>query len=389
MSDYEKEQLIQLMLQHKEQVQELFDSVQALSKNQNAQELLLRVIEILKERGDMYDSIGAELLEDFINAANHINDFTDGESSKQQKTVKITKNPHADFFISPIDKLSKAVLGCNPKFSMQEFFDDEATPVATGKKITVSAILRYEDMPEALQSKIANRRTRAVHDAIISLICEGYIAIRLQDIASALNGYKTDRKATDAFLKEIKQESDWLIHTWIKIDATNEAKARGYDFQEVHFDRPLIPAGGVGVINKHGQIVEGYEIWAEPALYAYAKQKKQVISVPVDMLALPDKLKLTFENIILRNYFIERIEGMSQGKMSNVITYNDIYKALEAQNSSREHKREIRERSKLMLNNWVELAYIESYIEESDEHKRPVKIVITPYLRKKQKMLKG
>lgn len=313
------------------------------------------------------------------------NTRTDGEANNDKKIIKVTKNPHADFHISPIDKLSQAVLGCKSNFSLEEFFDPEATIVSTGKKLTVSAILRYEDMPEALLKKIPNRRTRAVHDAMTSLIREGAKAIRLQDIASAMNGYRTDRKATEAFLQEIKQEADWLIHTWATIDATNEAKARGYDFKKVKFDRPLIPAGSVGAMNKRGQIVEAYEIWAEPVLYAYARQKKQVISVPIDMLALPEKLKLTFENIILRNYLIERIEGMSECEMSPVILYETIYEVLEAKESSREHKREIRERAKLMLDNWIALAYIESYVEESDKNKRPEKIIITPYLRKKLK----
>ena len=118
------------------------------------------------------------------------------DTEKHAKIVKMAKNPHADYHISPIDKLSQAMLGCNPNFSLEEFFDAEPTIVATGKKITVSAILRYENMPEALLKKIPNRKTRAVHDTMTSLICEGNRAIRLQDIAYVLSGYRSDRKAT-------------------------------------------------------------------------------------------------------------------------------------------------------------------------------------------------
>ena len=337
------------------------------------------------------------------------NTRADGEANNE-KLPKV-RGVHADSFFAPVDALTKAILGCDDKFNSDSFMrtqndddpdsldldsDSELKKFCINKKLYVLVNLRYEDMPEALQSKIANRRTRAVHDAMTSLILAGNKYITLQQIAGHMNGYSKTRKSTEAFLKEIEHEADWLIHTWATINATNEAKARGYNFKEVKFNSPLIPAKSVEVINNAGQRVKAYKIWEIPVLYAYAKQKDNAITVPIDYVALPDNVNTTFDNIILRNYLIEQIEAMSLERIGNVILYETLYKVAGIQETSRTEKKRFRETVKILLDNWVERGYIQSYFEEPrnvyDESGKikntrvaKVRIIITPYLRKKLK----
>lgn len=332
------------------------------------------------------------------------------ETGENQFTVKPSnrksKNVHAENFIAPVDKLSKAILGCDDTLDSDAFMKTESDNAdswdsdAEGdlkkfsitQKLYVLVSLRYEDMPEDLQNKIANRRTRAVHDAMTSLILAGNKRITLQQIAGIMNGYSKKRQATEAFLKEIEHEADWLIHTWVKLDATNEANARGYNFKEVTFNRPLIPAGSVRVVNHVGQKVKAYEVWAVPVLYAYANQKHQADTVDIAFLALPDSVNTTLDNIILRNYLIEQIEAMSYGRIGTVILYETLYKVVGIQETSRQNKSKFRETVKAFLDNWVELGYIQGYTEEPKDKPRVAKerVIITPYMRKQdKKKLKG
>lgn len=334
--------------------------------------------------------------------------------SAEANTAKRTRNVHADNHIAPVDALTKAILGCNDKFNSESFMesadddadswdsnlDSELKKFSLTSRLYVLAGLRYEDMPEDLQNKIASSRTRAVHDAMTSLILAGNKQITLQQIADATNGYSKKRKSTEAYLKEIEREADWLIHSWVTIDATNEANARGYDFKQVKFNSPIIPARTVTVVNKAGVRVKAYEIWAKPVLYAYASQKNQAITVPIEYVALPERVNTTLDNIILRNYLIEQIEAMSYGRIGPVILYETLYKVAGIQDSSRENKRKLREVTKILLDNWVELAYIQSYFEEprdvydeagnvKNTRIAKVRIIITPYMRKKPKKLES
>lgn len=281
------------------------------------------------------------------------------------------KSAHAEYHISPKDKLTNAFFGENENFNPEEFFDSTMTPVLTGvsKKFFVLANFRFEDLPEKLQGKFADLFTRAVHDAVISLITNGEKKlnewIRLEDIAWVMNGYSNKRKATPAFLKQIESEFEWLMHTWGTIDATAEVKAKGWNIKETSFNRPLIPSSNAEIVSMNGQRVKAYKIYDTPLLYAYAKQKKQVITVPLELLVLPDKINMTRGNIILQHYLLSRIDSMKKGKLGYVIDYKKIYQVLNATEASKAEKMRIRERVRAFLDNWVDLAYIAGYQEES------------------------
>ena len=353
-------------------------SIFTFTQGENTQQEILEFKNTLQEQGFTVNN------DNEIFANGTLWGFIRVKTAEESKPIKKPKIKRADYDISPKDKLTKAIFGCIDKFSPQEFFDPVMTPVSTGKKISVSAMLRYENLPEYLQDKLPTAKTRAVHDIMTGLIIKGNAIISLTDIAYALGGYSSERQPSESLLKEIEAEADWLIHTWAKIDATGEAKARGYDIKEVTFDRPLIPGGSVEVIAANGKHVKAYEIWQIPVLYAYAMQKKQVITVSIDCLTLPEKVNLTFDNIILRNYLMEQIESMSLGQIGCVILYETLYKVLGAQETSRQNKQKIREHVKAFLDNWKALSYIEDWKEES-EGRLLTRVIITPFKRKKLK----
>ena len=93
------------------------------------------------------------------------------------------------------------------------------------------------------------------------------------------------------------------------------------------------------------------------------------------LLALPERLNLTRDNIILQRYLLERIELMKTESLGCVIKYETIYELLgveavavdEKKQSMaiRNKKRDIRDKVRAFLDNWKDLAYIKGYQEES------------------------
>ena len=275
MTDDEKEQLKQYILAHKEKAQEIIEATKLLSENQKTQEILLKVIEILKQRGNTGDLLGVKLIEGFIEAANQLK-ADEQANAKEKKEVQKAKSVHAENHSSPIATLAKVIFGDDDKYSLEYLIktansdseswdsDSELKRIDTGKKIYVLANLRFEDLPEKLQKRLADPFVRAVHDSMTSLIDAGNKWITLQHIAFAMNGYNSQRKATPAFLKQIEEAVEILRHTWVKIDATNEAKeyckGKGYDFEDVHFDGALIASDGMEAVSMNGQRLRAYKI---------------------------------------------------------------------------------------------------------------------------------
>ena len=287
--------------------------------------------------------------------------------------VKKARSIHAENHSGTIDRLSRIVGGNDSKASINDLINNSLT-VNTGSKgkLFVIASIRFEDLPDKLRSKLADKKffyfLKSVIDSITSLKIAGNNYQSPQTIALAMNGYKENyERAGQDFLKQVEEAIEIGRHTWLKIDATNEAKAKGYDFQEINFDGPLIPSYGLEVVAMNGHRVKAYEIFKEPILYSYASQKREIYTCSSDMLALPEKLKLTVENVILQRYLIERIEGMKNVKshLGCIILYEAIYELLGKQEASRDDKKRIRERVRAFLENWKDLAYIKDYHEES------------------------
>lgn len=301
-----------------------------------------------------------------------MNYYNENEATNN-KPVKKARSIHAENHSGTIDRLSRIVGGNDTKASINDLINNSLTVNTGGKgKLFVIASIRFEDLPDKLRSKLADKKffyfLKAVIDSITSLKIAGNNYQSPQTVALAMNGYKENyERAGQEFLKQVEEAIEIGRHTWLKIDATNEAKAKGYNFQEVNFDGPLIPSYGLEVVDMNGQRVKAYEIFKEPILYSYASQKREIYICSADMLALPKKLKLTVENVILQRYLIERIEGMKNphNVLGPVILYETIYQVLGIQETSREYKRKTRDKVKKFLDNWKDLAYIKDYHEES------------------------
>ena len=312
----------------------------------NIQENLLTMQESL-------DTIKSDL-----NLSNNSNDT-------QSKNVKKARSLHADNHSGTIDRLSKLVFEHPEKLADIE----KLIPVRTDDKgkLTVSARLAFDNLPNVIfPQSLADPFNRAVLDSALSLFLAGNTHFTAESIYYEMTGNnRRSQHPNREILKDIVKAIEILSLGRVFIDATNEAKAKGYKFQQTHFEGYLLPLDGLHVVLMNGVKVDAYEFLKEPVLFSYAKQKGQVLTCSIDMLALPESLNMTRDNVILQRYLIERIEGMKNphNNLGCVILYESIYEALGKQEASRVMKGKIRDKVKAFLDNWKDLAYIAGYSE--------------------------
>ena len=335
--------------------------------------------QILNEIKENPQDLNAKEISKIINAVKEITIYPPLFEEKEltpakpddKENLPAVRSLHAKKNISSRDRFTRAIFGLIDNVDLEYLTNPELVKIKTDDKgkIFISANVRFEDLPEKMQTRLADRFTRAVCDSITSLILANNAYITPEHIAFALGGYSNKRGTfTPDFIEQIKEAVEVLRHTWCKIDASEEAKAKGYNFKETQFDGILAPIDALEVVLMNGKRVKAYRVLREPILYSYAKQKNQVLTVDIDMLALPEHVNMTRENIILQRYLFEEIEKMknTKTKRSCVLLYESIYKVLEAQEATRDDKKRIRNTVKKFLDNWVDLKYIKGYEEESE-----------------------
>ena len=347
---------------------------------------------VKKDSSIIEESLNSPIARNYTTTPENVNTNIDKSKSDntdkaQDEKLPAVRNIRPNNFISPLDRFSGILFGCNEKVNTQKIMkkllagDAEIKMDAKGK-LTILVSMRFEDLPKNLQSKLNDRFIRAVCDTITSLKLAGNEYISPKLIACAMTGYSLkNSNPTDEFINQIIEAVEILRHTWVKIDASNEAKARGYNFKEVEFDGMLAPMNALKLVLMNGNKILAYHVLSEPILYSYAKQKNQVLSVDKDILKFPENenedtkrratlITMTRENIILQRYLIERIEIMKNSNNDQdgrIISYQTIYKIMNAQNSSKIEKKRIRDRVKIFLNDWKNKKYIMKYREEKEK----------------------
>lgn len=365
----------------KADIQEILNClIEAQSKQDNAElknitDRLRRLLRMLKTLEDkpMPDDLNARIniqenlltMQESLDTIKSDLNLSNNSNDTQSKNVKKARSLHADNHSGTIDRLSKLVFEHPEKLADIE----KLIPVRTDDKgkLTVSARLAFDNLPNVIfPQSLADPFNRAVLDSALSLFLAGNTHFTAESIYYEMTGNnRRSQHPNREILKDIVKAIEILSLGRVFIDATNEAKAKGYKFQQTHFEGYLLPLDGLHVVLMNGVKVDAYEFLKEPVLFSYAKQKGQVLTCSIDMLALPESLNMTRDNVILQRYLIERIEGMKNphNNLGCVILYESIYEALGKQEASRVMKGKIRDKVKAFLDNWKDLAYIAGYSE--------------------------
>ena len=228
---------------------------------------------------------------------------------------------------------------------------------------------------------MVNPYNRSLHNVAVSLYVAGNTHITPRMIYETMNGGKRIHKPPKQIYKAIMESMRKMMHTAIKIDNSEEAKA--YGIQEFKFEGYLLPVTlTTAIIN--GQTVECFKFLAEPPLYTLAKGKKQISQCDIKLLAA--NLSMTPENIVIRDYLLEQILTIQNPKAnrSNTILYDTMYDYLgiDARNEAtlRAKKRDIRDKVKSIIDAWVKENFIKGYDEVLEGRK-----IVGLYIKVRQK----
>ena len=283
-------------------------------------------------------------------------------------------------FFAPADKIYHSLF--DPS-KTPTFYDKLKVIVEVGQKggkpVKTFVSINVDKLQDVTFSKgvMVDPFNRAIHNIAVSLYAAGNKHITPRMIYEAMNGYQRKHKPPEQLYEAIMESMRKLMLTSIKIDATEEAEKLGLNV--LRLENYLLPVN-ITAVAINGQEVEAFTFMDEPPLYTYASKKKQISRCDIGLLAAD--ISMTPENIVIRDYLLERVTSMKskKSKLLNVIRYDTLYEYLELtapnENALRQRKSDVRTKVRTILNAWSTAGFIEGY-EEELENRTAAKIRIT------------
>lgn len=232
------------------------------------------------------------------------------------------------------------------------------------KEINTLLSMSFDELEKAgviIDTKKLTPFDREVHDAITTLFVEGG-----NDVMSVEMIYRTMIGKPKARLapkqaEAITQSITKMMHTLITIDASQEAKAYGFD--NLKYKGNLLYAE-MAIASINNNVIEALHVIKEPVLYTYANRTNRIGRV--DMKLLDSPINKNEETIILQGYLYRRILAMQHGQNKSIV-YDTVYKQLSIDAPSaaalRKKKADVRSKIKTLLDYWKKEKFIAGYVE--------------------------
>lgn len=232
------------------------------------------------------------------------------------------------------------------------------------KEINTLLSMSFDELEKAgviIDAKKLTPFDREVHDAITTLFVEGG-----NDVMSVEMIYRTMIGKPKARLapkqaEAITQSITKMMHTLITIDASQEAKAYGFD--NLKYKGNLLYAE-MAIASINNNVIEALHVIKEPVLYTYANRTNRIGRV--DMKLLDSPINKNEETIILQGYLYRRILAMQHGQNKSIV-YDTVYKQLSIDAPSaaalRKKKADVRSKIKTLLDYWKKEKFIAGYVE--------------------------
>ena len=204
---------------------------------------------------------------------------------------------------------------------------------------------------------------RAIHNAVCSLYAAGNDVITPAMVYRTVNGMSENQKASPQAMESIVNSLDKSRFMRLKVDYSEEAKARDINIEKAEFDSYLLPAKKI-TVKAGGNEVDAYKIIEMPDLYKYSQQTKQIISIPLNVLDTKKAIRSSEEIITIKEYLIRRIEMMKHNKsLSNKIIYEVIFEEIGIANPDKKKSFALRATIKAIFELWKKKSYIQNYTE--------------------------
>ena len=223
-----------------------------------------------------------------------------------------------------------------------------------GKHAIVSYSIDFDNLPDNLQvSKKLNAFDKRVYIAIAALFNAGNTTVSLSQIAYAM-GYPTTQppKTLNKILDSVRK----MNKAHISIDNLFEIEVFKR-YQRFKYDSNLLQVEIVTAVINGKETNAAVHIFREPPLVTYAREHKQITTVPVELLQSP--ISKTESNMNLEDYIIEQISHIKKGRINNRMLYNTIFDNTGIK-EKKQRQRAV-EKVKRLLDYYVKVKLIKSY----------------------------
>lgn len=261
----------------------------------------------------------------------------------------------------PIDKVNRKVWSLLEDTQGQLTFFANIDMSKKGSKIPVN--LKYSidffalnDSDNVKITRKLEPYDRRVYIAVGNLYKHSeYMSV--QQIYNAM-GYNGNASATD--IEKINNSLTKMAMARVYIDNFAEVDAH-YRYPYFKYDNYLLPIERIqGVYNNRS--VTLIRPLQEPPLLTFARQRKQITTVDIKLLATP--LSKNNSNIELEDYLLEEIARIKKGDRNRKMLYDTIFK--ETHITQAKQKQRAPEKIKRLLDYYKSCKYITEYKEEKD-----------------------
>lgn len=152
------------------------------------------------------------------------------------------------------------------------------------------------------------------HNALLSLWNAGNRVFTYQQVWRAIT--ESEKRITDQQLAKTIDSCDILRRAFVRLDWTEQARARGYDVEHAKVNDFMISAREIDIELTNGSTAKGLVMLASPLFYDYSKAtgENEIASVPQRMLNTDEVGTNSTEHIVIKRYLLQRIAGLKNYK---------------------------------------------------------------------------
>jgi hypothetical protein len=288
--------------------------------NDEMKEEQMRCIKQIWELEDSYNSVILKAMRVITRKKNGLWNVDDTLRTIFYPTRATAKR--ADKVEYPLDKVNSVVWGLDESASSGRKLHIAAEPRGVDCKVDIWYSINFDALGEGVSvSKQLLPFDKRVYIAVASLFGAGNDVISLTQIHSAMGN---TGKPSPAQISKIRDAIKKMNSATITVDNSQEIEAK-YKYAQFKYWGSLLPFEMVEA-SVNGKLTEAaIHIFKEPPLISFAKQRRQIATIPMKLLQSP--VNKTDANLQLEDYLLERISRLKQKREPGRILYGTLFKA--------------------------------------------------------------
>lgn len=234
-------------------------------------------------------------------------------------------------FRYPLDKLNNNVwrlteghIGREIKLHMEKS--------GSQREALVTYCISFDSLENISISKALTPYDKRVYIAVGALLDAGNSEISYSQIYRAMGN---NGNAGNSDLKRI--ENSLAKMRCARILVNNESEASTLKNRErFTYDGSLLPYEAVKV-TINGKLVDAaVKPLREPPLLSFARERKQITVIPLDVLSMP--VSKTDQTLLIQDYLIDRVAKAKNGKGQSKILYNTVFEAADIKDTKQRQR---------------------------------------------------